>query len=65
MLVFCMILLLLTSIVQERGVIIRDSILKKNIMVRWIFYIGSIIFIMIFGTYGFGFDAQAFIYGGF
>lgn len=49
----------------QQKICIRDFILKKNIIVRWSIYIGSILIIMVFGTYGFGFDAQAFIYGGF
>lgn len=53
------------SLVQENGVKIRDRILNQHLLVRWTIYIGAIIFIMIFGTYGYGFDAQAFIYGGF
>lgn len=64
-LIFCMLFLLFVSSVQERGIVIRDYILKKNIAIRWFIYIGAILFIMVFGTYGYGFDAQAFIYGGF
>lgn len=50
---------------QEKGIHIREKILEYNIVVRWLIYISAIIFVMIFGTYGYGFDAQAFIYGGF
>ena len=34
-------------------------------LVRWIIYLAAICVIWIFGTYGFGFNAQDFIYGGF
>lgn len=34
-------------------------------LMRWAISILLIICIMLFGTYGFGFDAQDFIYGGF
>lgn len=44
---------------------ISDSLLKRHLLVRWSVYIGAIVIIMIYGTYGFGFDKQAFIYGGF
>ena len=65
LLLFCIIVLLLVSAVQENGINIRDRVLEKNICVRWAIYIGVILFIVIFGTYGYGYDAQAFIYGGF
>ena len=57
--------LAVVSALQEKGVMIRDRILQYSIFVRWAIYIGVMIFIMIFGTYGYGFDPQAFIYGGF
>lgn len=63
LLLFCIIVLLLVSAVQENGINIRDRVLEKNICVRWAIYIGVILFIVIFGTYGY--DAQVFIYGGF
>ena len=65
MLVFCLIALLLVSYKQEKGLNVAERILKCNIFVRWGIYIGMIIFVLIFGTYGYGFDPQAFIYGGF
>lgn len=64
-LLFCLGVLLAASLWQERGIVIRDKILEAPLVVRWAFYIGTILFVMVFGTYGFGFDAQAFIYGGF
>ena len=64
-LILCIMLLLFVSSIQERGIVIRDYILNKNIVLRWLIYITAILFIMVFGTYGYGFDAQAFIYGGF
>ncbi len=50
---------------QEKGTSIRKNILKKPVYIRWAFYIFAVIGIMVFGTYGFGFNAQDFIYGGF
>lgn len=49
----------------QQRICVRDCILKQNIWIRWGMYIGSIIAILVFGTYGNGFDAQSFIYGGF
>ena len=39
--------------------------MKQHLIVRWAVCIGAILIIMIYGTYGFGYDAKAFIYGGF
>ena len=64
-LILCLIVLLSVSIAQELGIVIRDRILEHNIVVRWTIYIITIVFIMLFGTYGWGYDSQAFIYGGF
>ena len=64
-LLLCIAILCVVSNRQEKGMHIRDRILSCSIPVRWALYIGMILFVMIFGTYGFGYDAQAFIYGGF
>lgn len=44
---------------------LREKILEQNIVVRWAVYLIAIWAIWIFGTYGYGFNAQDFIYGGF
>ncbi|MBO6149297.1 MAG: MBOAT family protein [Lachnospiraceae bacterium] len=54
-----------SSTADEKGMDIRDRILEFNILIRWAIYIAAILFILIFGTYGYGFDSQAFIYGRF
>lgn len=43
------------SLLKEKGVNIRKSISKKNIVVRWIIYYMLILTIIIFGAYGFGY----------
>lgn len=57
-------LLMKVSMMQEK-MCIRDKILQQPLLIRWILYIATIIVIYVFGTYGFGFNAQDFIYGGF
>ena len=57
-------IMFLVSKLQQR-MSIRDMILNQNVVVRWSTYIVVILCIMVFGTYGYGFDAQDFIYGGF
>ncbi len=50
---------------QENGICIRRAVLEKPVYIRWAVYIFAILGIMVLGTYGFGFNAQDFIYGGF
>jgi len=49
----------------QRKINIRENIYKQHIIIRWGLCIGAIFCIMIFGTYGMGFDTKDFIYGGF
>lgn len=62
---FCLVVLLMVSLMQEKGTVIREKINQCWLPARWAMYICVILFIMVFGTYGYGYDAQAFIYGGF
>lgn len=57
--------LIFVSVLQERGVRLREWFSKQNTVIRWVIYLCAIWCIWIFGTYGFGFNAQDFIYGGF
>lgn len=59
------IVLLVVSFLQEKGIQIRDWFNKQFFIFRWIIYLCAIWSIWIFGTYGYGFDKQDFIYGGF
>ena len=65
LLIVCLLILLAVSLLQEKGVRIRERVLSCSLPVRWGIYIGAVLFIMVFGTYGWGFDARSFIYGGF
>ena len=49
---------------QEK-MVIRDKIMEQPLFVRWLIYLAAAAVIMIFGTYGFGFQASDFIYRGF
>lgn len=64
-LVLCLLVLLSVGVLQEKGIVIREKILCAPLAARWAVYIGAILFVMLFGTYGYGYNAQAFIYGGF
>ena len=66
------IILLLVSIyvlfrieaVQEKEVL-RDKIMRQPLIIRWGIYYTAVAVIIIFGTYGFGFNPSDFIYRGF
>lgn len=65
-------LVLLLSIVvlcvverAQETICIRDRILGQHLVVRWAIYIIAICGIAVLGSYGYGFNSQDFIYGGF
>ena len=62
-------LIWIVSMLQEKfnkdQLTVRDVISKQNIVFRWILYFSLIFAIMIFGIYGSGYDAGAFVYGKF
>ncbi|MCC8139987.1 MAG: hypothetical protein LIO67_06780 [Lachnospiraceae bacterium] len=60
-----LLLLLAVSLLQNRKVSLSKLIMKQHILLRWSIYFLMIAVIWILGTYGFGFNAQDFIYGGF
>lgn len=64
MLILSLVVLCAVSFLQERKSI-RVWFNKQMFLVRWAIYLAAICVIWIFGTYGFGFNAQDFIYGGF
>lgn len=47
---------------NEKDICIRKRVLDAKTPVRWAFYIAALYSIIIFGMYGKGFDASAFIY---
>ena len=58
-------IMLYISIKQEKGIKIRETLAKQNILFRWIILYGVIISIIVFGIYGEGYNVQSFIYGAF
>ena len=57
--------LIVISYLQEKGISLHVWLQKQHLIIRWCIYIIGIVSIWIFGTYGYGFNAQDFIYGGF
>ena len=50
---------------HEDGKSVSDVVLAYPTAIRFLIYIVSIVAIILVGTYGFGYNAQDFIYGGF
>jgi len=46
----------------KKNMTVDVFILKQNIIFQWVLTIAMVIYILIFGVYGFGFDPQQFIY---
>lgn len=56
---------LLGVIKMAKGESIRVLIARQNIVFRWSIYAALVCAVVFFGMYGYGYDAQAFIYQGF
>lgn len=54
--------LVIVDYIQERGIPIRETIAKQNIILRWCIYYAAIFGLLIFGMYGPGYDAASFVY---
>ena len=59
------VIVLVMSILKERGVEIRESLAKRPVAVRWAVLYGLIMFIVIFGAYGHGYIPVDPIYANF
>ena len=59
---FGVLLVLVVSIVQERGGKIRESIAEWHAIPRWTFYTLAITVVLLFGIYGAGYDTSNFAY---
>ena len=62
---FSLLVLLVVSILQERGIEMRKMLEKQNILFQWLLMIGCLVIILLWGRYGYGYDPAAFIYMGF
>lgn len=57
-----MLLCLIDLVRYRRGVTIDIFLMRQNLWFRWVFVIGAVMMIFIYGKYGAGFDPQQFIY---
>ncbi len=60
--IVALLILFTVSVLQEKGIKIRETIGKRNIVVRWLIYYVILLAILVFGIYGPAYDATAFIY---
>ena len=60
--IIALLILWRVSVLQEKGVQIRQSVARWILPVRWAFYLGAIFAVLIFGVYGTGFVSSTFVY---
>ncbi len=58
-------IILFVSILNEKGICVRDSLSKKPTAVRWLVFYGLILLIIVCGAYGFGYKPVDPIYAKF
>lgn len=64
LLLVCILVVILVDVISDRHDV-TGTLAKGKLGVRWLVYFLLIFAIIIFGVYGYGFDASAFIYAGF
>ena len=60
-----LLIIFVVSILNEKGIVIRNELQKKNIVLRYLVFIALVMFILIFGAYGIGYDPVDPIYANF
>lgn len=65
LLLLSVILILAVGIMQEKGLVIRDVIAKRKLVVRWAVYYIGIFSVILFGAYGAGYRVIDLIYAQF
>ena len=50
------------SLLQEKGIRVREKIGSWPVPARWVFWLAAVFFVMLFGVYGTQYDAAAFLY---
>lgn len=55
----------IVGLIKEKGINIRETIGKTNIVLRWSLYFLAVFVVIIFGAYGRGYDIVSFIYAQF
>jgi D-alanyl-lipoteichoic acid acyltransferase DltB (MBOAT superfamily) len=53
------------SILKHLGINPLEKLNEQNLVFKYIVYLAAILFVLVFGSYGFGYNPSSFIYGGF
>ncbi len=64
-LLMALLVLLGVSILQERGVRIREAVARQNLVFRWLLYLAALFAVILFGAYGEGYHPSEFVYAQF
>lgn len=62
LLILAILILLVSDIFKYKGIKVRKVIMRQELWFRWSLYIAAIAGILVFGIWGPGYDASAFIY---
>ena len=63
--VVSLLILLAVSILQNRGIRVREAIARRKLPVRWLIFYALLFYTILLGYYGPGYSAAEFIYQGF
>ena len=58
------VIVLVISIMQEKGIKVREAFEKQGVVFKWIVLLGAIFGVLVLGVYGPGYNAMDFIYKG-
>lgn len=59
---FMLMVIFTVSLLQERGIHLRQKLDEQNILFRWLVIVGAIVFLLIYGAYGAAYTASDFVY---
>lgn len=59
---FTILVLLLADLCKYKGIVLREKLLAQDLWFRWLVLIGGVLFVLIFGVWGTGYDQAGFIY---
>lgn len=60
-----LLIMMLVGVLKEKNISIRETVGKWKLPVRWIFWYGVMLFVIIFGAYGSGYTVVDLIYAGY
>ena len=57
-----MLVMIIAALIQEKGIVVREALDAQPLLIHWAILLAAVFSILIFGIYGTGYDAAAFIY---